>query len=37
LAVSTRKHGLGLIAADKWQEAAKKVAERAASEKPPAP
>jgi WD40 repeat protein len=37
LAVSTRKHGLGLIAADKWAEAAKKTAERAAAEKPPAP
>ena len=37
LAVSTRKHGLALIAADKWQEAAKTVAERVSSEKPPAP
>lgn len=37
LAVSTRKHGLALIAADKWQEAAKATTERAASEKPPAP
>lgn len=37
LAVSTRKHGIGLIAADKWQEPAKAVAERAAAEKAPAP
>lgn len=37
LAVSTRKHGLGLIAAEKWQDPAKKVAEQAKSEKPPAP
>jgi WD40 repeat protein len=37
LAVSTRKHGIGLIAADKWQEAAKAVTDRAAAEKAPAP
>lgn len=37
LAISTRKHGLALIGADKWQEAAKAVTERAASEKPPEP
>lgn len=37
LAVSTRKHGIALIAADKWQEPAKAVADRAASEKAPAP
>ncbi len=37
LAVATRKHGIGLIDSAKWQEAAKAVAERAASEKPPAP
>lgn len=37
LAVSTRKHGVALVSADGWQEAAKAVAERAASEKPPAP
>ncbi len=37
LAVSTRKHGIGLVSTDKWQEAAKSVAEKAASEKPPAP
>lgn len=37
LAVSTRKHGLALIQSDKWQEAAKAVTERAASEKPPEP
>lgn len=37
LAVATRKHGVALIDTAKWQEAAKAVAERAASEKPPAP
>lgn len=37
LAVATRKHGLALLDTAKWQEPAKAVAERAASEKPPAP
>lgn len=37
VAVSTRKHGVGLISTDKWQEAAKALADRVASEKPPAP
>jgi WD40 repeat protein len=37
LAISTRKHGVALIPADKWQEAAKEVTVRAAAEKPPAP
>ena len=37
LAVSTRKHGLSLIGADQWQEAAKAANARAAAEKPPAP
>lgn len=37
LAVSTRKHGIALVDAAKWQDAAKQVAERAAGEEPPAP
>ncbi|MFO1063200.1 MAG: hypothetical protein U0892_04950 [Pirellulales bacterium] len=37
LAVATRKHGIALVSADSWQAAAKETAERAASEKPPAP
>ncbi len=37
LAVATRKHGISLLDAAKWQEPAKAVAERAAAEKPPAP
>ncbi|MCC6509275.1 MAG: hypothetical protein IT423_09220 [Pirellulaceae bacterium] len=37
VALSTRKHGLALLDSAKWQDAAKAVAERAASEKPPAP
>jgi len=37
LAVATRKHGLAILNTDLWQAAAKATAERAASEKPPAP
>lgn len=37
LAVATRKHGIALVDTSKWQDAAKAVAERAATEKPPAP
>ena len=37
LALATRKHGIALLDTAKWQDAAKSVAERAASEKPPAP
>lgn len=37
IAVGTRKHGLKLVKADQWHAAAKAVAERASSERPPAP
>ncbi len=37
IAIATRKHGLKIIEAGQWTDAAKAVAERASSEKPPAP
>jgi WD40 repeat protein len=37
LAVSTRKHGIGLIEASAWQAAAQATAQRAADERPPSP
>ncbi len=37
VALSTRKHGLAILEANKWQDAAKAVTDRVASEQPPAP